>query len=110
MRKLITQCRIVLVVAIFIACLVVVPCAAAQQLDFPGAAVEDSAMLSKAMPVLAQDVIAVYREEDRRKYLDNLFRLQIVAGQYAEANKSIASLRALLMSNASPPRSLIRLT
>jgi putative CocE/NonD family hydrolase len=101
MHKLITRCRIVPVVAIFIACLVVVPCAAAQELNFPGAAVKDSATLSKAMPVLAKDVIAVYREEDRRKYLDNLFRLQIVAGQYAEANKSIASLRALLMSNDS---------
>ena len=84
-------------------CLVAIPCAAAQlptplparSFDFPGAAVEDPAALSNAMPGLAREVIAVYREDDRRTYLDNSFRLQIVAGQYADAGKTLASLRAL---------------
>ncbi len=49
----------------------------------------------KAMPGLAREVMAVYREDDRRTYLDNLFRLQIAAGQYAEAGESLSSLRAL---------------
>jgi putative CocE/NonD family hydrolase len=75
-------------------CLVAMPCAA-QSFNFPGAAVEDPAALSQVMPGLAREVIAVYRDDDRRKYLDNLFRLQIVAGQYAEAGKTLASLRAL---------------
>lgn len=69
--------------------------AEAQTFDFPGAAVEDAAVLSQVMPGLAREVIPVYKEEDRRKYLANLFRLQIVAGQYADAGRTLASLRAL---------------
>ena len=82
-------------------CLVALPCAA-QQFDFPSGATEDPAALSKSMPGLAREVIAVYREDDRRQYLDNLFRLQMVAGQYAEANESLASLRPLLAGSVSP--------
>lgn len=67
----------------------------AQTFDFPGAAVEDAAVLSQSMPGLASEVLAVYQEEDRRKYLDNLFRLQIVAGQYADAGRTLEALRAL---------------
>jgi uncharacterized protein len=66
-----------------------------QTFDFPGAAVEDAAVLFQSMPGLASEVIAVYKEEDRRKYLDNLFRLQIVAGQYADAGRTLAAFRAL---------------
>ncbi|MFL6260146.1 MAG: CocE/NonD family hydrolase [Thermoanaerobaculia bacterium] len=69
--------------------------AAAQTFDFPAAAAEDPAVLSQALPGLAEKVIAVYREEDRRRALDNLFRLRIAAGQYGEAVWSLASLREL---------------
>lgn len=54
------------------------------------------------MPRLASEVMAAYREDNRGKYLDNLFRLQIVAGQYAEARNTIASLRALRDTADSP--------
>ncbi|HEX4960708.1 MAG TPA: CocE/NonD family hydrolase [Thermoanaerobaculia bacterium] len=81
-------------------CLVAVPCAA-QQFDFPGAAAEDPAVLSKAMPGLAREVIAVYRNGDRRPHLDNLFRLQMVAGQYAEAKETLASLHPMPASSVS---------
>jgi putative CocE/NonD family hydrolase len=101
MYKLVMKRRVVQLVVLALACLAAMPCAA-QQLDFPGAAVEDSATLSKAMPELSRAVIAVYRDEDQRKYLDNLFRLQIVAGQYADAIKTMASLRALRASSVSP--------
>jgi putative CocE/NonD family hydrolase len=101
MHKLMTDCRVVQLFVIAVACLLVKPCAA-QQLDFPSAAVEDSATLSRFMPELSREVIAVYREDDRRKYLDNLFRLQIVAGQYADAVKTLASLRALRAKSVSP--------
>ncbi len=76
-------------------CLLVLPSAEAQTFAFPQATVEDPAALSQSMPGLAREVIASYREEDRRKYLDNLFRLQIVAGQYAEAGETLASLRGM---------------
>lgn len=76
-------------------CLIAVPCGAAQSFEFPAAAAADPVALAKAMPGLAREVIADYREDDRRRYLDNLFRLQLVARQYAEAGQTLASLRAL---------------
>ncbi len=82
-------------------CLAAVPCAA-QSFDFPGAAVEDPAALSQFMPGLAREVIAVYREDDRRKSLDNLFRLQIVAGQYAEVVRTLDALHELSRAGNSP--------
>lgn len=103
MHKVITGRALVRLIVLSIACLSSAPeSALAQQLEFPSAAVEDPAALSRAIPGLAREVIAVYREEDRQKYLDNLFRLQIVAGQYADANKTLTALRALRAGNASP--------
>jgi putative CocE/NonD family hydrolase len=84
-------------------CLVTTPCAmAAQSFDFPAAAVDDPAALAAAMPALAREMIAVYRDDDRRVYLDNLFRLQIVAGRSAEAGRTLASLRELPAGDVSP--------
>jgi len=77
-------------------CLAVVSGAAAQELTFPEAAAADPAALSKAMPDLAKQVMAIYKDGDQEKYLNNLFRLQIVAGHYADALNSMASLRDLL--------------
>jgi hypothetical protein len=54
-------------------------CAPAQQLDFKQAATADPAELAESMPALARAVIAAYHDDDRGKYLDNLFRLQIAA-------------------------------
>jgi putative CocE/NonD family hydrolase len=90
-------------------CLIMAPlCAAAQQLDFPAAAVEDPAALSERLPGLAREVIAVYKDDDRRGYLDNLFRSQAVAGQYAEAGESLAALRALGADKGSPQAGAVR--
>jgi putative CocE/NonD family hydrolase len=97
---------VVRLIVLSIACLVAATeSAVAQQLDFPSAAVEDPAALSSAIPELAGRVIAAYRDDDRQKYLDNLFRLQIVAGQYANANKSLTALRALLRASSASPQS-----
>ncbi len=82
--------------------LLVLPPAAAQTFDFPVAAAGDPAALSQALPGLAREVIAAYREDDRRIYLDNLFRLQMAAGQYADALRSLASLRELGARDLSP--------
>jgi putative CocE/NonD family hydrolase len=67
----------------------------AQQFDFDQRATADPAQLDIAMPKLAKSLITVYRENDREKYLDNLFRLQLVAGDYEGAASSLASLREL---------------
>lgn len=70
--------------------------ARAQQLEFSKAAVTDPAELARTMPALVRQVITTYKTGDRATYLDNLFRLQIIAGDYAGANASIKSLRDLL--------------
>jgi len=51
--------------------------------------------IDRAMPELAREVIAVYRDEDRARYLDTLFRLQLAAGQHAQALQSIDAIRGL---------------
>lgn len=82
--------------------LVALPCFADQQFDFPAQAVDDPAVLAKAMPALATAVIPVYQDADRQGYLDNLFRLQLVAGRYADAVQSLAQLHALRRDLAHP--------
>lgn len=69
--------------------------ALAQELDFPEKASGDDAVLAQAMPELAKKVLAGYHEAERETYLDNLFRLQMVAGQYGDAIKTITERRAL---------------
>jgi putative CocE/NonD family hydrolase len=69
--------------------------AAAQEFEFPATAAQDDAALSQAMPRLARQVIAAYREQDRETYLDNLFRLQLIAGDYDKAAETIVTLRQL---------------
>ena len=72
----------------------------AQQFDFSKSDATDPAAAATAMPGLARQVIEKFQEEDRVKYLENLFRLQIVAGQFADARKSISDLRALLSAKS----------
>jgi hypothetical protein len=69
--------------------------AQAQQIEFNGDAATDPTALAKEMPRLAKSALALYRESDRKTYLDSLFRLQLVAGDYPGASASLASLREL---------------
>src|SRR5205823_543617 len=64
----------------------------AQQLRFNAALGADTA---QAMSALAEQALALYKDSNRDRYLDNLFRLQIVTGRYADASKTLRSLRAL---------------
>jgi len=89
MRKLVCLSVISLVLAGF---------GGAQQFRFPGAASGARQTLDRLVPGLAKQVIAVYKDPDRAKYLDNLYQLQIVAGNYAEALRSLASLREIWRS------------
>jgi uncharacterized protein len=75
---------------------------AAHALDFSASAIEDPAALTAAMPVLARAVMAEFRNDDRRIYLDTLFRLQLVAGDDEDAIKSLIELRKLNPSSLSP--------
>jgi len=69
---------------------------AAQNFYFPKQYYKDSITLGKEIPALAKQVIAVYKEGDKRTYFDNLSRYQTVAEQYTDAIKSIDSLLILL--------------
>src|SRR5258708_4444823 len=75
---------------------------AAHALDFSPSAIEDPAALTAAMPVLARAAMAEYGNDDRRIYLDTLFRLQLVAGDNEDAIKSLIELRKLNPSSLSP--------
>lgn len=69
--------------------------ARAQVFPFPEIATKDDTKLARAMPELAERILAVYREDNREIYLGNLFRLQLAAGKYAESVTSMAQWRAL---------------
>jgi len=51
--------------------------------------------IDRAMPVLAREAMAAYRDDDRQRYLGTLFRLQLAAGQPMRALESIEAIRAL---------------
>ncbi len=59
--------------------------------------------LDAAMVTLARDAMATYQDEDRARDLGTRFRLQLVAGQYAQAIGSIEALRALRNDPPSQP-------
>src|SRR5580704_5050655 len=75
--------------------LVLIPHAGAQQFAFPESAAQDPATLSKAVVGLAGQALAVYKDDDRERYLSNLWALQALAGRYPEAVQSFVALRDL---------------
>jgi uncharacterized protein len=74
----------------------------AEPLEFSVSSTETPANISKAMSVLAAHAIDVYRDNDRARYLDTLFRLQLVAGFYPGATKTLSELRTLRADVESP--------
>ncbi len=61
----------------------------------------DSALLQQKLQILAQQLIPLYTEKEQETRLDNLFRLQIVAGQYNAAVNTLDSLRELFKKSDS---------
>lgn len=85
-----------------VSCLLLCCAAVAPAQRFPVAAtLNDSATLAHAMPTLAEQVIAQYKDGNRARMLDNLFRLQTVAGRYEDATRSVAELHAMRSRSAS---------
>ncbi len=74
-------------------CLCVATAAWADEGTYPFDA--NNADLSESMPELARQLIEDYEDDNRETYLNNLFRLQIIAGRYPEANQSLQSLRKI---------------
>jgi putative CocE/NonD family hydrolase len=71
------------------------PAAWSQRLAFPKVTATDDAALANALPALAKQVIAVYTDTTQDGYLNNLFRLQMVAGDYSGAHGTLEKLRTL---------------
>ena len=65
----------------------------AQALSVPVAAIADTTTRSAAVARLASEAAAVYRDSNQLTQLDNMFRLQLLAGHLAEARASLAQLR-----------------
>jgi uncharacterized protein len=84
------------------ACLLMPFVACAQDFSFPAGTAGDTTAIEGTMGALAEQVITEYKEESRATHLDNLFRLQIVAGRYADALQTLATLRDLSVSPQSP--------
>jgi uncharacterized protein len=80
-------------------CVVGASLASAQELRFNSATLGNDT--AQAMSALAGQIIAVYKDDNRDRYLDNLFRLQIVAGRHADATATLSSLRTLRKNRVS---------
>lgn len=81
-------------------CVACATLASAQELSFPNAIAGNDT--TATMAALAQQAIGAYKDNDRDRYLDNLFRIQTVAGRYAEATNTLTALRALRGNRVSP--------
>lgn len=68
---------------------------AAQTFPLSSADLADSAALAVSMPRLAGEVLVAYRDANRARFLDNVFRLQMLTGRYRDASASLAELRSL---------------
>jgi uncharacterized protein len=66
-----------------------------QNVFFARSNYSDSVRLEESIPALAKKAIENYREPDRFKYFDNLSKLQIVAGEFSNANVSLDSISIL---------------
>ncbi|HET7240511.1 MAG TPA: CocE/NonD family hydrolase, partial [Gemmatimonadales bacterium] len=64
----------------------------------------DSAALDAAIPRLAEQAVAAYRDSNRVTMLDNRFRLQILAGHYADAAATMAEWRRAWMKGDTSSR------
>jgi hypothetical protein len=62
---------------------------AADREQVPLGPIDDPSAVTRSIPALARDVMAVYRETDRRLFLENLFRLQLAAGDDEAAARTI---------------------
>ena len=67
----------------------------------------DAETVDQTMPALAREALATYRDDDRLRDLGTRFRLQLAAGQYAEAIGSIEAIRTLRGDPPTQPPALL---
>src|SRR5689334_210946 len=75
-------------------CLAISLCCNAQQFHFQKLKETDSAEIARQIPRLAIEVLEKYHDTgNHQEYFNRVFRLQILAGRYADALISMATLR-----------------
>jgi putative CocE/NonD family hydrolase len=80
--------------SIFLLTAVISGSAGAQNFYFPRSKVKDSSLLAQAMPELARTVMKRYKIiNGTDAYYNNLFRAQLIAGEYEKAISSIEEYR-----------------
>ena len=93
-------------ILLFALVLLPLPClAGTPDLPVPAGLHADSA--GQAMPALARDALAVWHDDDHQRDLGTRFRLQLAAGQYAQAIESIEALRVLRDDPPTQPPALL---
>lgn len=70
----------------------------------PAAVADDASRLDAAVPALARQLLADYRDPDRARDLNQRFRLQLAAGDYAAAERSLDELSATATQGPVPVR------
>jgi len=79
----------------------------AQRFYFQTVAADDSATLAERMPVLAGQVLLKNKNQrDQKVDLNDLFRIQILAGRYQDALGTISSLRSSMPKDDHIPEKL----
>jgi putative CocE/NonD family hydrolase len=78
-----------------LACALTRAIASAQDIPLSGPLTAEDSITVADMAKFANETIAGYRDTDRDQYLDNLFRLQLVAGRNRGAANTLALLRNL---------------
>jgi len=77
-------------------CLILPLLCGAQQVHLPNIDIDDNTATAKQMAILAKEVIGNYgHQDDEKTYQNNTLRLQLVAGEYAEAITTIDKLRSI---------------
>src|ERR1700742_2660727 len=81
-------------------CLITASLCRAQDVSFPKVNYTDSASLAHQLPVLANKILPQYKPlADKKTWLSNLVKLQILAGKYNDAINSINELRSISKSD-----------
>ncbi|HEY3811932.1 MAG TPA: CocE/NonD family hydrolase [Caulobacteraceae bacterium] len=76
---------------------------------FTAPAADDRPALDAAMPKLAEAVLATFHNDDRRADLDTRFRLQMVAGRWADAERSLQALHDVDVAAGHPQAKALNL-
>lgn len=82
-------------------CLFVIRFAMARQFSLLPGTADDSTSVDRQITLLAADMIKTYAGKNRKDYLENLFKLQVLAGDYSGSLKTINAL-CLVSTQVSP--------